>query len=285
MDIVVIFNGLGNQMSQYAFYLAKKEKNPTTKYLVLCKEHNGYELEKLFKIKQIENIIWEILLRILLSKRKGLIIMIAKKILNHLNIVLIEENFSYVYNPRFLETNSKRIAFYYGGWHNYRYLSSVDIKNIFNFPVNNINEEALRILDMIKTNNSVSVHIRRGDYLKENNVNIYGGICTMKYYEEAIAYIQQHVNNPFFFIFCNDELWVKRNLLIKNAIYVNCNKGGDSWIDMFLISNCKHNILANSTFSLWGAFLSQNDGIKICPCKFVNVQDSGEIFLDDWIKI
>lgn len=283
MNVVVIFNGLGNQMSQYAFYLAKRERCINTKYIVMCKEHNGYELERLFKIKQVKNIVLEFLLRILLSRKKCL--KYIKRLLNCLKVRVVEENFSYAYNPVFLEMNPKGISFYYGGWHNYHYFDSIDIKDRLGFPVELIHGKALQILDMIKSKNSVSLHIRRGDYLNECNKKIYGGICTVDYYKNAITYIQQRVDEPFFFIFCNEKQWVEQNFSIENAIYVDCNQGVDSWIDMFLMTNCKHNILANSTFSWWGAFLSNNNGIKICPHKFVNIQGSGDIFLNDWVKM
>lgn len=94
------------------------------------------------------------------------------------------------------------------------------------------------------------------------------------------------VNNPYFFIFSNDIEWCKKNIQLPHSYYVNCNKGKDSWQDMFLMSKCKHNIIANSTFSWWGAYLNENpQKIVISPSKLTNRGDSPDLFPDSWIKL
>ena len=133
---------------------------------------------------------------------------------------------------------------------------------------------------------SVSLHIRRGDYLLPENRELFGGICTLDYYRRAIDYILDKVKNPFFFIFSNDIVWVKENMNISNSLFITWNSGKDSWQDMFLMSKCKHNIIANSTFSWWGAWLNKNpQKIVISPSRFFNVSNNSDIVPDTWTSI
>ena len=95
-----------------------------------------------------------------------------------------------------------------------------------------------------------------------------------------------HVQEPIFYVFSDDIPWVRDNLALHNAVYVSHNQGMDSWQDMYLISKCKHHIIANSTFSWWGAYLCANeDKIVVCPPKLTNRGDSPDLFPDEWVKI
>ena len=115
---------------------------------------------------------------------------------------------------------------------------------------------------------------------------MYGGICTLHYYEEAIRYMCEHVQEPVFYVFSNDISWVRVNLKIPNAVYVTHNQGADSWQDMYLMSKCKHHIIANSTFSWWGAYLNRDkQKLVVCPPKLTNRGDSPNLFPKEWIKI
>lgn len=134
--------------------------------------------------------------------------------------------------------------------------------------------------------NSVSIHIRRGDYLSEINQGLYGGICTEMYYAKAITYICNKIDQPSFFVFSNEIDWVKNNVDIPNPTYIDFNNGADSWQDMFLMSQCKHNIIANSSFSWWGAWLNRNTNkIVITPSRFINLEEDSDIIPDAWIRI
>lgn len=124
-----------------------------------------------------------------------------------------------------------------------------------------------KIIDSIQQTNSVSVHIRRGDYLRGNNLN-YHGVCSLDFYQKAITYIQSHIPDAQFFFFSDDIQWVKQNLKTGNTndIYVDRNTWNKSREDMRLMSLCKHNIIANSSFSRRGAWLNQNaEKIIIAP--------------------
>ena len=119
--------------------------------------------------------------------------------------------------------------------------------------------------------NSVSIHLRRGDYLTAENQKMFGGICTDAYYEAAMRAIQERVENPRFFLFSDDPQYAEERF---PGTIIDINQGKDSFYDIELMSCCKHNICANSTFSFWGARLNPNpDKITIRPLKQKNGVD------------
>lgn len=133
----------------------------------------------------------------------------------------------------------------------------------------------------------MSIHIRRGDYLTFST--IYGGICTIEYYKKAVSYLCSALNNPVFVVFSDDMDWVRNNIYFPEEAkvhFVDFNRGKDSWQDMNLMSKCMHNIIANSTFSWWGAWLNENpEKIVICPDRLTQRGDSPDIFPEEWIKM
>lgn len=115
------------------------------------------------------------------------------------------------------------------------------------------------LLDSMSQQNSVALHIRRGDYVSNIKAAIHHGVCSIDYYQKAINIIVEKVTNPYFYIFSDDLEWVKKNLAITLPVtYVGHNKGGQAFQDLRLISHCKHQIIANSSFSWWGAWLNSN---------------------------
>ena len=131
-----------------------------------------------------------------------------------------------------------------------------------------------KVRKKIKNTESVSIHIRRGDYLNPENQAIYGGICTEEYYEKAISYMEEKLWNPHFFIFSDDAEYAKKTYTKDNYTVVDINHGRDSFFDMHLMGCCKHNICANSTFSFWGARLNENPTkLMIRPLKQRNTCD------------
>lgn len=180
------------------------------------------------------------------------------------------------------------LSFYIGFWQTEKYFSSIreEILTTFTFDKKMISLQTNNILHLIKNTNSVSIHIRRGDYLQKGVKEIFGNICTPTYYDKAISEIKNRIDNPNFFVFSNDIEWVKENISIPSPNYIDWNKGTDSWQDMFLMSQCKYNIIANSTFSWWGAWLNQNDNkIVIAPKRFLNDIETPDIFPKEWITI
>ena len=289
MDVIIIFNGLGNQMSQYAFYLQKKNNSKSTYFIPFCRDHNGLELDRVFGINTKEALVQKILyilFRILLTDKVSIISFPVKRILNLFKCKIVKENFDYNFKSDFMNP-SNGITFYYGGWHTDKYFIEAKNSILGSFDFAEVNDQENKsYIDKIVETESVSLHVRRGDFLNADNINLFGDVCTKAYFEKAIALIETKVANPYFFIFSNDLVWVKENLIIKNVTYVDCNSGKDSWKDMCLMSLCKHNIVANSTFSWWGAWLNKNsDKIVVCPSRFLKNDTFTDVYPDSWAKI
>lgn len=141
----------------------------------------------------------------------------------------------------------------------------------------------------IENAKAVSVHIRRGDYLENNAV--YGGICTEEYYKEAIAVLKGKVPDAVFVVFSNEPEWAK-NWITGNFenrddfVVIEGTTEDTGYLDLFLMSRCHHYIIANSSFSWWGAWLNTNkDKIVIAPSKWVNDKDMKDIYTEKMVKI
>jgi hypothetical protein len=131
-----------------------------------------------------------------------------------------------------------------------------------------IDEKNIELMNIIKKENSVAIHIRKGEDYNKSRVH---GTCDIYYYNRAILYIKEHINSPHFFVFTDNKEWVKNNLQLIDyqLIDLNPTEGWGNHFDMQLMSCCKHNIIANSTYSWWGAYLNNNPmKIIIAPTKW-----------------
>jgi hypothetical protein len=133
--------------------------------------------------------------------------------------------------------------------------------------------------------NSVCLHIRRGDYLTGINYELFGKVCNEQYYQKAIDYIEGKLSDICYYVFSNDMEWAKKILLGKNAVFVDWNRGEESWKDMYLMSKCSNLIIPNSTFSWWAAWLCEHPVNIVCPKLFVYGDEQSDIYLDNWHKI
>ncbi len=125
----------------------------------------------------------------------------------------------------------------------------------------------------VKSTEAVSIHVRRGDYVKNPRVLKEFGICSPEYYKAAIAHIKSQVANPTFFVFSDDIAWVKENLPVGDrAVFVE-GRGITDVEELTLMSQCQHNIIANSSFSWWGAWLNQHPHkIVVAPTPWFETQ-------------
>ncbi len=150
---------------------------------------------------------------------------------------------------------------------------------IFKIPMSDRNHQ---LADKMSSENSVSIHVRRGDYIQEKYT-----LLSREWYGKAIAYINKHVKNPVYYVFSNDIKWARENLKIDEPhTFVDWNQGEDSYNDMRLMTFCKHNIIANSTFSWWGAFLGNpKNRIVIMPDNWIPWAPKWEqeIIVPGWI--
>ncbi len=148
------------------------------------------------------------------------------------------------------------------------------------------NEKNQSCMEQMQRQNAVSLHIRRADYLTVADGERYMGICTEAYYQAAIRYISERVDNPVFYIFSDDVDYAREHFKEANMHIVDWNTGNESMYDMQLMSYCKHNICANSTFSMWGARLNKHpEKIMIRPLHSDNYEtDSVAEIRDNWKK-
>ena len=282
--IVFLRGGLGNQMFQYAFYLAKKVRGERvicdSSFISLFPEHNGLELERVFGIKvSHSNNCYCFITRVLYKLR----------ILRFFGLSLVIDKRPTVYLPEVADIPSKNgFIFYLGCWQSEKYFECIKeyVRGVFSFDESMLSFQCRDVLYEIRKSNSISIHIRRGDYLDSEYKELFSKICTIGYYNKAIGYMQEKVVEPHFFVFSTDISWVEENIEIPNVFFVDCNHGNDAWQDMYLMSQCKHNVIANSTFSWWGAWLNTNqDKIVVSPPYFLNTEKHSDIVPDSWITI
>ncbi|NMB57373.1 alpha-1,2-fucosyltransferase [Candidatus Beckwithbacteria bacterium] len=279
MIISKLSGGLGNQMFQYAAgrALAKRLKtdfkidNNFYKHQPVNITHRKYELE-CFKLKA------EIASDQEIRKLNYFHFKNQNRLLNVLHYHLapvFEKNYLQEKNPhnldeKFFKTKKKNL-YLQGSWQSEKYFKNIEniIRKDFDFK-NKVNQHANKILNKIKSTNSISLHVRRTDYISNTNTNKIHGVCSIEYYKQAINLIIKETKDPIFFIFSDDISWCKQNLQLNYShFYIENNK---NWEDLKLMSNCKHNIIANSSFSWWGAWLNQNkEKIIYAPQKWFNL--------------
>lgn len=292
MKIVQILGGIGNQMFQYAFLVALRETFNQdvlmdTNLFKSYPLHNGFELDKVFNITAREassSEIGKVYHKFFLSSFK------MWHVYRHLPIKpkgMIEEALNRHYMPELLTDESDR--YYIGYWQDRRYFDGYRdiVKKEFTFR-KKLDERNQKIFDHLLNTNSVSIHVRRGDYLTDP---IYKGICQLDYYKTCIDYLHKTVNERFLFVvFSNDSAWCNENitsLFNKNDefIIVDWNKGADSYKDMQLMNACKTNIVANSSFSYWGAYLNVNPNPRVFAPKVWANGQVAERQLPEWILV
>lgn len=285
MKIIRFLGGLGNQMFQYALYRALQKRSIDVKAdISLYKNytlHNGLELEQIFDIKLNQATDWQVQLRD--PSNTKWIVRKIRRILGLKNSYH-EEKTPYAFDSSMLQGNEPGL--YWGYWQNPTYFQEIEeeIKADFSFvkPLDRQNQEAM---DRIRNSNSISIHIRRGDYLTDT---LLGGVCETEYYLKAIQQMQALVSLPKYFVFSDDISWCKENLNLTDCEFISWNKGRSSYIDMQLMAQCKHNIIANSSFSWWAAWLNPHPNkIVICPKTWVSDPklDTNGLILPGWNRL
>jgi hypothetical protein len=269
MKIITFFGGLGNTIIEYAYFEWLESKFPNESFFgfypkVGFTRHNGFELDKHFDVNLPSTN--------LLSNVIAYTLFYVNKIFKRLNLFC-------PFISTMLHRNDNAV-FHCDYWQDKQFMPDTFHLSFKHFNVNNKNAS---LIERTNSENSVSVHIRRGDYLRAEE--LYGGICTEHYYEKAIEKIQNTVNSPFYVFFSDDPLWVKQHYHLQNMEIVDWNTGENSFIDMYLMSQCKYMILANSTFSYCAARLNQVAKLVICPSKWNNANQVQNLSLDSWMKI
>jgi len=292
MIITHIIGGLGNQMFQYATARAIAENMNETLLLDVSgfsnyQLHNGFELSRVFagpkKIATKDD------LQQVLGWQSNPIInrFLFRNEFSWLRSkqFVIEPHFQYWDGIEKIPSN----AYLSGYWQSEKYFKSIDslIREDFTFkhPMSAAN---IKIANEIAKGNAISLHIRRGDYVKDATTLATHGICSLEYYHAAVKLISEQVEQPEFFIFSDDIEWVKDNLKIDFPThFIDHNHGTESYNDMRLMSLCMHNIIANSSFSWWGAWLNQSQNkMVIAPKRWFNNQtNTVSLYPESWLKL
>lgn len=292
MKVIEFTCGLGNQMFQYAFLVAMREHTGDKCLMDITwydrrQAHNGFEIDKVFCISsEIADV--ATVGRLTRYARTNLLHRIYKHLLPLKKTEFRERGF-YKFYPDIFARGLEDTHFR-GFWQSYRYFH--DFRDIilseFCFR-HTLDERNLQVYQrVLGSKTCISVHVRRGDYLKHK---LYHGLCGVNYYIQAINKAVELIgSDAAFLIFSNDTEWCKENIvpLIGKHEYciVDWNTGSDSYKDMQLMSACRLNIIANSSFSWWAAYLNRRtDQIVISPRKWINMHMRYKIQMPHWILI
>lgn len=292
MVITNLIGGLGNQMFEYAAGRALSLHRGVSLKLDVSR-FADYELHQGFELKRVFNCTAEIA-----SKAEVRSILgwqyspIAKRFLSRQSLKMLRRK-EFVIEPHFQYwkgiENAPSDCYLMGYWQSERYFSDVaaQIRKEFHFriPLLKHNNE---LASQIGSVNAVSLHVRRGDYVQNAKTNATHGLCSIDYYQAAIRHVAARTKQPHFFIFSDDIPWVKNNFKLDFPHqYVDHNHDAESYNDMRMMSACKHHIIANSSFSWWGAWLNPDtEKIVIAPKKwFANKINTQDLYPKGWIVL
>ena len=300
MNIIRMSGGLGNQMFQYALYLKLRSLGKEVKF----DDINEYRSENVRPIMlSVFGVVypratWNEIVEFTDGSMK-----ISKRIRRNLfgrkAIEYCEQGF---YDPQVLSFDSMYLR---GSFQSEKYFEDIadEVRKTYQFPdldkmhlPEKLYTSTTDTLREIEQGNAVGIHMYRSDSRTEEE--LYEGICTEKYYEGAVRYMQEQNPDTVFFIFSNEPKWVKkwvdnliktqiteemtreeRKALKKHFVMVATNTEYTGYLDMFLMSRCKHNIISNSSFSWWAAWLNKNpDKLVVAPSKWNNDNQGDEVF-------
>ncbi|MCM1134048.1 MAG: alpha-1,2-fucosyltransferase [Clostridium sp.] len=295
MNIIRMTGGMGNQMFAYALYLklcsmGKEVKlddvseydRPNVRPIVLWAFDIDYPRASREEINEITDGFLK------LSHR------IRRKLFGRKSKEYCERDCNF--DPQAL---AKETAYLTGYFQSEKYFKDIEaqVRRAFTFSNRiweGLDEELGRkmkgYLDRIQSSSSpAAVHMRRGDYLEKDE--IYGGICTTEYYKRAIAFLEEKSPDTVFFLFSNEPCWVQDWVCDnygedKRFVVVEGNGEDKGYLDMFLMSKCRHYIIANSSFSWWGAWLGgSGDKRIIAPAAWSRKQHFTDIYTEEMIRI
>lgn len=301
MTKIIFGGGLGNQMFQYAFLYSKvyqigedsieamMHRNENEDYRDLSLLHYSCSLK--LNVKDEKRKDWDYSRYII--KRKLLYNILKCCSFDNDKIALIMSKFGIIYAPSIYEyypiLEFKHNTIIEGAFQNWRYFDGIKGKLRKEFSLKQTLPRACKdYIEKMRNTNSVCIHIRRGDYLNSYYSSTLA-VCNDSYYKEAIRIVENKVKNPCFFVFTNsheDHLWIKENYCFQsNVHYVDL--GNPDYIELYMMSNCKHFIISNSTFSWWAQYLSTyQDKIVVAPSIWYRGNESSKnIYMSDWLLV
>ena len=284
MHTIKFNGGIGNQLFQYAFYKFCQKSgivvDADTSIYKRKNIHGGFLIDEMIPGNTLVETKSDIECY---YGALNLYQKISNKLLHHVGKHYYEAFFKSCHD--IIPFLKKAEGCYLEGWWQYKEIALPLVPEIRKETmkleqVTDINMQ--KSLDRIRENQAVAVHIRRGDYL--NASTLYGDICTIAYYKTAIEYVKKEVVHPAFFIF-SDDIEYCRSVFKDHAVFISSSSADKAYIDILLMAECKHHIVANSSFSWWGTTLSRNEGLVIMPNRHNNILDGNPLALDHCILI
>lgn len=307
MNIIRMSGGLGNQMFQYALYLKLRSMGKEVKFDDINEYRHDHARPIMLSVFGIEipRATWDEInaftdgsMSFLKRLRRGLF--------GRRAIEYVEEGF---YDPKVLSFDSMYLR---GGFQSEKYFEEIEqeIRDTYRFPQlktmhlpETLYQETCEFLSQIENTMSVGLHMRRSD--SRTDEELYEGICTEKYYEGAVQFIQERYPDAVFYIFSNEPKWVKswvdnlvesqmsedmtaeeKTKLQKRFVMIESNTEYTGYLDMLMMTRCRHNIISNSSFGWWGAWLNSNPKkIMIAPDRWKNNVESDDIYSKGMVLI
>lgn len=286
--------GLGNQMFQYALasILAQKNKDVVlldVSFFEQIEKRLGHTPRK-FELGVFTNFYtFASIADILFFKQLSFFNKVKRELGFHYPKMYREPSFGYDENALMLRSP----VYISGFFQSYKYYVGYEnlIRTLFTFPValDEINEN---LLATIKRGQSISVHIRRGDYVQDEITKQYHGNCSLDYYLKALSLLTEKSQDCTLFFFSDDCDWVKEKFgdLPFAKQFITHNIGKNSWKDMLLMSSCQHNIIANSSFSWWAAWLNVHPDKKVvAPKKWFALSEeklnTSDLIPPEWMRL
>lgn len=291
MLVIEVMGGLGNQLQQYALYQKMKSLGKEAKLDISWFSDDRKQKSVLASRRLELNYFKDLPMEICTQQEKERLIgkddllgKVKRKLFSSQDRHFWESG---MYHPEIFELEDQYLT---GFWACEKYYEDIlpKLRTLIVFPgeegpcggMTEREKEGMecgdknrQTISRMERELSVSIHIRRGDYLDPQNAAMFGGICTESYYDAAIRYMEERCPDAHYYIFSDDIPYVQKRYQGSRFTVVDWNTGENSFLDIQLMKSCKHNICANSTFSFWGARLNGNrDKIMIRPAKHKNSQ-------------
>ncbi len=266
MKIVCLKGGLGNQMFEYCRYRMLLDKHEEKVYLYRdprrLRDHGRLSLEQAF-----------------------MVILPKTPLFVHLTVAMLKLLRSLHLFPRLYDDLRDDCVLIDDYCQNLNFITHA--RSLLQFREHAFSEETRKLMSRMEDEPyAVAVHVRRGDYLHPDNLPHFG-VCSEQYYEEALSLVREKHPEATFYFFSDDMDWVREHLLVEGATYVE-QPGSPDYEDLWLMTRCKGHVIANSTFSFWGAYLSvAADGMTVYPNRWFRDEQwtKPPIFPSDWYSI
>ena len=212
---------------------------------------------------------------------------ISRLLIRVFGLGLFREKSQFKYDSKLIQSN---VCYLDGYWQSYKYFDKYFDIIRSEIAIKHLNShEYDYYLKLISAHKSVSLHVRRGDYISNLDAYRYHGLCDINYYTEAIHLIKNKIGDANYFIFSDDLQWCKREFIGDEFTFVEIKEcENQALYELFLMSKCQHNIIANSTFSWWGAWLNNyNEKMVIYPLRWNKsiTYGSDDLFPNNWVGI